>query len=376
MKLAFVGPVHPYRGGIAQFNARLVSEMSIKDDCLIINFSRLYPDFLFPGKTQFDKSAIQFGYPAERLIDSINPLSWRKASHGLKSWKPDAVIFHYWHPFFIPAYTSIARSIGADIPRVAICHNITPHEGTAFQKILTRYLLSNIDGFMVHAKSEGVDLLRLKSTAIFKSAFHPLYDNFPGQDISRKDARYKLNIEPNCKLALYFGLIRPYKGVDLFFEASKHLLDIPDLKMLAVGEVYGGKSILENQIKSLAQVRAEFIDRYIPNEEVSLYFRASDLVVLPYRSATQSGVVPIAYACNRPVVVTDVGGLSEVVSDGESGYIVPPNDVLAIAGAIRKFFNLQNSNDFNVGLADMRKKLSWSRYGELLRELITEVRKP
>ncbi len=373
MRLAFVGPVHPFRGGISHFTARLASEISSTDDCYVINFARLYPNFIFPGKTQFDHSRSEFRFPAERILDPLNPLSWRKASQQIKAWRPDALVFQYWHPFFIPALRSMAKSLKGSAPRIAICHNISPHEGAAFLKLITRSFFKHIDGFLVHAASESADLLCLKPDAVYKAGFHPLYDMFPGQEISRAEARVKLGIDSSTKLALYFGVIRPYKGVDIFFESCRLLGDLQDLKMLAVGEIYSSENELRALVASIPGNRAELIDAYVPNEEVALYFRAADLVVLPYRSATQSGVVPIAYACGRPVVVTNVGGLPEAVNDGVSGFVVPPNDPSALAGAIRQFFTSENRERFEAGVAAMKQSLSWSKYAGLLKDLIAQV---
>ncbi len=373
MRLAFVGPVHPFRGGIAHFTARLATEVSLTDDCFIVNFTHLYPDAIFPGKTQFDSSRSEFSFPSERILDPLNPFSWRRASRKIASWNPDAIIFHHWHPFFIPAFQSIAKSFAGKIPSIAICHNIAPHEGSLLQKNVTRSFFKNINGFMIHAQSEAADLLHIMPNAVWTAGFHPLYDIFPGQDISREEARRILDIGSRTKLALYFGLIRPYKGVDLFFEACMHLNDLPDLKMLAVGEIYSNEKELTDLVSSIPNGRAELRNRYVPNEEVSLYFRAADLIVLPYRSATQSGIVPIAYACDRPVVVTNVGGLPEVVIDGVTGYIVPPNNSTALARAIKDYFDSDDKNRFSTGIAEMRQRLSWARYAKLLRDLVIQI---
>lgn len=373
MKIAVVGPIYPYRGGIANFNARLIKELKLVDELLSINFSRLYPGILFPGKTQYDTSQSTFDVPSERLIDSINPFSWFSSASHINQWKPDAVIFHYWHPFFIPSYVSIIKAL-THVPCIAICHNVVPHESAGYQKWMIRQFLERLDGVMVHAQAEAEDLKRLQSSLPNKVGFHPLYDNFPNQDISKRDARERLGLPVEGKIALYFGLIRHYKGVDLFFQASDLLQDSPDLKMLAVGEIYAGREELTAQVASLPFERAELRDTYIPNELVALYFRAADLVVLPYRTATQSGIVPIAYACDRPVVVTQVGGLSEVVNDGETGFVIPPNDVQALADAIRSFFANNQYDRFQPGINRVKSRLSWKTYCEQLHELIVEVK--
>lgn len=370
MRLAFVAPVYPYRGGIAQFAAHLAQEAATRHDVRVINFSRLYPNFVFPGKTQYDYSASPHSFPSDRIIDSINPLSWLQAEQDLRRWSPDAVVFHYWHPFFAPAYRAIAKGISRDVRRIGIMHNVVSHDSGSLATRIARRFFRQLDGFVLHAEEERKslsDLLGERRTAV---AFHPIYNQFPGADKNKSKARQELGIQEDARVVLYFGLIRPYKGVDLLLDAVKQSADVPNLLALVVGEIYSEREKITVAVRECGN-RARLIDLYVPNEEVAPYFRAADLVVLPYRSATQSGVIPLAYAFDRPVIATRVGGLPDAVIEGESGYLIPPEDSSAVAEAMRLFFRL--NPDLSPGIARMREQLGWSAYLDKLENLINQI---
>lgn len=374
MKLAFVAPAHPYRGGIAHFGVRLARELKNRHELLYINFSRLYPKRLFPGKTQFDESNLPVEFPTERKLDSISPLSWYTVGHRIRGWKPDAVIFHWWHPFFGPAYRGITMSLGKKTMRIAICHNVAPHEHGKLARQAVRYGLSKMNGFVVHSRSEERELddLHLNNPRI--TLFHPLYDIFPGQDIPKSEARKRLEHESDDRIVLYFGMIRPYKGVDILLRAAEQLVDIPRLKILIVGEIYSGGTEIRRLIWKLPKGMVTLVDRYVSNEEVAFWFRAADIVALPYLSATQSGIVPIAYCCRRPVIVTCVGGLPDVVRNNETGYLIKPNDPEALADAIRKHFIKRGNPPMTAGIDAVCTELSWDRYSVELEHFIETIK--
>ncbi len=374
MKLSCIAPAHPYRGGIAHFGVRLAQELAHSNDCDYINFSLLYPEFLFPGKTQYDTSESTVSFPSERMINSVNPFSWLKTSRHIKANRADALIFHWWHPFFAPAYQAIIRTAPKASARLAICHNVLPHDKGAMFKHAIKFGLAGFDGYVVHGDSERDDLLRLFPKAKILKLFHPIYDIFSGEDTSKAEARQRLGISLDTRMILYFGLIRPYKGVDTLLKALPMLSEVDRLKCYVVGEVYSGKEELEMLMAKLPAERATLVDSYIPNESVSDWFRACDLVVLPYRSATQSGIIPIAYRCGRPVVATKVGALPDVVKEGETGYLVEPNDPEALADAIRRYFIDLNAPDLTENIARQCDNLSWARYSEELTAFIEELR--
>ncbi len=374
MRIAFVAPTHPYRGGIAHFATRLARETAGSDDVLFLNFSRLYPGILFPGKTQYDLSRDEFAFPSERILDSINPVSWLKTAGRIRDWGAEVVVFHYWHPFFARAFAMIAAHCGK-AKRIAILHNVTPHEAGVLSRVLVRPFLMRMDGVILHARSELNDLQVISKSVPYALAFHPIYDLFPGETTTKEEARRQLGLDDSERVVLYFGLIRKYKGVGVLLKAMKLLGDIPNLRLLVVGEIYDGREELLALSRELGD-RVQLVDRYVPNEEVAVYFRASDLVALPYRNATQSGVVPIAYRCDRPVLATSVGGLPDVIEEGISGYLVPPHDADAFACALRRHFLTLGNPEMREGLAQMRERLGWGRYNEILHHLIAEVREP
>jgi glycosyltransferase involved in cell wall biosynthesis len=374
MKLGFVAPGFPYRGGISHFATRLTHELSQSQECSFFNFSRLYPDLLFPGKTQFDESSSTYSFPSERIIDSISPLSWRRTGKIISEMGVETLIFHWWHPFFAPAYRGIIKSLDKRIKKICICHNAAPHEQSSLRRKLVKYGLQKMDGFVVHAAQEKAELLDILPVSRSITLFHPVYDIFPGEDEPKSLIRERLNLQQDDRVILYFGLIRPYKGVEVLLKAISLITDLPRLKLLVVGEIYSGRDDIMKLIKKLPTGIVRLVDKYVPNEEVSSWFRAADLVTLPYLSATQSGIIPIALRCNRPVVVTNVGGLPEMVDEGKSGYLVNPNNPDELAAAIRHHFIDLNNPDLSLGIASMRNRLSWDSYVSKLIWFVHELR--
>lgn len=373
MKLAFIAPGFPYRGGISHFATRLANQLSSKHNCLYVNFTRLYPKLLFPGKTQLDTSESTLSFPSERVIDSIVPHTWNRAGRIIRHWGAEALVFHWWHPFFAPSYRFISSTVAKDTVCLCICHNVSPHEQSSLRRSAVKFGLKKMDGFVVHAKQEIEELNDLLPDSRSIKLFHPVYDIFPGENIARSEARARLKLDDKDRVVLYFGLIRPYKGVEVLLRAASKLGDVPHLKLMVVGEIYANRKEIMELLDALPEDMVRLVDRYIPNEEVSTWFRASDLVALPYISATQSGVVPVALRCNRPVVVTCVGGLPEVVEEGENGYLVEPNNPEDLASAIRGHFIERGNPDMSEGIERVRRRLSWERYAEELEEFLLEL---
>ena len=373
MRIAFVAPGYPYRGGISHFATRLAKEFSQAHECLFINFRRLYPEFLFPGKTQFDESDRKIEFESDRVIDSIKPTSWRKAGMIIRNWKPDGLVFHWWHPFFGPVYRRICVNAGKRVPKVAICHNVAPHDKGGLWKSAVRFGLRKMDGFVVHAHQEQAEINKLLGNTPTINLFHPIYDIFPGEDIPRSTARKKLGFRDEDRVILYFGLIRPYKGVEVLLDAVDKLGDVEGLKVLIVGEIYSNRQEITSKIAKLPRETVMLVDKYVHNEDVATWFRAADIVALPYISATQSGVVPIAYRCKRPVIVTNVGGLPDVVDAGKTGYLVEPSDPETLAEAVRRHFLELNNPDLTQGIEKKCRELSWERYTTDLTDFIAKL---
>jgi len=354
------------RGGIAHYVALLYKYLKKRGHRVsVLSFSRQYPSLLFPGKTQEDKGRELIRLKANPIIDTINPLTWIKACLFVKRERPDLVVFKYWMPFFAPCYAAVAffaRKI-LKVHTCYICDNIIPHEKKIGDRILSKLAVRFVESFIVQSESVKKDLLSLKPDARFRLVPHPVYEIFPPA-ADTETARKQLNITEE-RVILYFGLIRKYKGVAYLVRAMEDIAQSTGARLLLCGEFYEGREEIEELIRaSRARESITLCDWFIPNEEVPVYFGAADLVVLPYVSATQSGIVQIAYNYDKPVVVTSVGGLPEIVPDGLTGYVVPPQDPAAIAGAVARFYQKREAHDFTAAVQQQKKKYSWEHMAE------------
>ncbi|MDP7021248.1 MAG: glycosyltransferase [Candidatus Krumholzibacteria bacterium] len=372
MRWALLGPFPPYRGGISHYGTFLARALEEEDEVRALNFRRLYPRLLFPGKTQLDESASSLRYPSERMLDSLSPASWEKAARFLAKEKPDALIFQWWHPFFGPAYAWIARRMAKLSPesrRLMLCHNVLPHESSFVDRALMKLGRSPMQGFLAHSEGDGEALRKLYPEALVRVHPHPPYHGLSDSSMDSETARGKLGIDPGEKILLFFGLVRQYKGLDLALEALA-LSDDPTLRLWVVGEFYEKQAETEKQIERLKlQGRVRLVNRYVPNDEIPLYFQAADLLLLPYRSATQSGIVEIAHASSRPVLATDVGGLSAQIRHRETGLLVPPEDPVALANAIEQYFREGLEAGFVKAIRAELSTRDWASLARCLREL-------
>jgi glycosyltransferase involved in cell wall biosynthesis len=361
MKICMIGPFYPLRGGIAHYNAQLGLELMARHEITVISFSRQYPALLFPGRTQFDHGSPAPGFTAEAMLDSINPLSWLRAGRRIAEFSPDLVIAHWWHPFFgLCLGTTVRLARRRSRARVIfICHNVVPHEPFPGARGLTRFALAPGDAWLVHSETDRQDLESLNLRGHTLLAPQPPGQGF-GEPIDKETAKSRLGLSGNT--LLFFGLIRRYKGLPRLLEAMPLVLQKVNCTLLVVGEFYEGKDHCLNLIGNLGLAsHVRVIDRFVPDDEVSLYFSAADLVVLPYESATQSGIVPIAYAFERPVLATRVGGLPEAVRNGETGFLVEPRNPAALAAAIIRFYEEDMGSVFRQHILKQRH-FSW---GEL-----------
>jgi glycosyltransferase involved in cell wall biosynthesis len=370
MNLVLVGTAFPLRGGIAHYVALLYRELSRKHRVTVINFSRQYPSFLFPGRTQEDGGEESIPVPNERILDSINPWTWVRAYRAIRRAKADAVVFKYWMPFFGPSYATVAwlaRRFGK-ARVIYIADNVVPHERRPLEGILSWLALRWVDGFIVQSRAVREDLLRARPDAVWREVPHPVYAIF-GDAIDRADARRRLGLD-TPRVLLFFGYVRGYKGLPVLLRTLPLLPHLAETTLVVAGEFYEGKEEAEALISSLGlQDRVRLVDRYIPNEEVRLFFSAADVAVLPYRSATQSGIIQIAYQFDRPVITTDVGGLREVVDEGRTGFAVPPEDPAALAEAIGRFYAARGTTDFEANVRAWKSQFSWARLVEAIEEL-------
>jgi glycosyltransferase involved in cell wall biosynthesis len=367
-RIAIVGPAYPLRGGNALFVAHLYESLRRDHDTYVVSFKRLYPSLLFPGKTQLNLSHDPVkSTPSRQLIDSIDPFSWGRAVNWIAQPKrrPDLVVFVWWNPLFGVCYGEMAKMLKrkVDAGIVFVCENVVSHENRAVDQALTRFALSKADYFLVLSGVVGRRLQSMFPTTPLRQAALPIYDCYRGSDVDRDDVRTALGL--TRPTILFFGYVRAYKGLEYLLRAMPRVLARVDADLLIVGEFYDDRAKYDRIIEERGlSDRVKVVAEHVPDEDVGKYFTASDVVVLPYVSATQSGITQIAFAFGLPVISTDVGGLPEVVTNGRTGYIVPPMDEDALAAAIVRYFEEDRGAAFckNVEIEAKRDMA-----GELLR---------
>ena len=363
MKIVVLGTAWPYRGGIALFNERLAREFQKEgDDVITYTFTLQYPSFLFPGKTQYSEEPAPQDMNIVRKVSSVNPFNWIKVGRELKKLAPDLIVIGFWLPFMAPCLGTIARIAGKNGKTrvVSVVHNIIPHEHRIGDKMFASFFCKSVDGFVAMSDSVLNDLTRFDNVKPRVFCRHPLYDNF-GQHVERSNALAELGLDSNYRYMLFFGLIRDYKGLDIMLKAyADSRLRQMGVKLIVAGEFYNNAEKYFELEKELG-LEGEVIwhREFVPDSRVRYYFGAADIIVQPYKSATQSGVTQIAYHFEKPMIVTNVGGLAEIVPDGKAGYVVEP-DEKQIADAIVDFFGNNRQNEFNEGLLFEKKKYAWS----------------
>ena len=374
MKIICIGPGNPLRGGIAKFNESFALACKAEGhDTEIVSFRFLYPGFLFPGKSQFTDDPAPKGLTIHSWLHSLNPINWMKVADKIISLKPELVILNYWMPFFAPVMGFVARRIKrkSKVKIIAITHNLIPHEKQAFSGILTRYFVNSIDG-LVCLSSSVLDDLRLfnKSTPALCLP-HPVYDIY-GSKVSREEALNHLHLNPEKKYLLFFGLIRKYKGLDLLLEAFSRVKN-PELFLLVAGEFYEDKTTYTVLAGNLGiSDKVIFTDSFIPDSEVKYYFSASEMVVQPYITATQSGVTQIAYQFDCPMLVTNTGGLAEIVLDTKTGFVceIDPEE---ISDKIELFFNDNLGPAMIENIKQEKQRFSWDNFVQQVLKLKTSL---
>ncbi len=357
MKIAIVGPAHPYRGGIASFNECMALELQdAGHEVEIITFTMQYPSFLFPGKTQYTDASPPSSLQISRRVSTINPFSWYKTGKYLKRQKFDLIVLRYWMPFFAPCLAAIAKFSG--IKSVLFADNIIPHEKRVGDDQLTELICKSVEGYAVLSKAVEEDLNNL---GIIKPTFynpHPIFNQF-GDKVDKQIAIQKLGLDKDKRYLLFFGFIREYKGLDLLLDAMKDLDS--NIHLIVAGEFYGNEEQYRKQMQeSQLENRCHFFDQYIPDEQVKYYFSASEALVLPYKSATQSGVTQIGYHFEIPMIITNVGGLSEYIDHGRQGLVTETN-ASAIQSGIQKFLSSDPST-FIEAVQARKEEFTWTRF--------------
>jgi len=374
MKISFLSTFFPFRGGIAQFNALLYRELEKKNEIEAITFKTQYPNFLFPGETQFVQEGDKADeIRAKRLLNSVNPFTWFKTRNYIKTQNPDLVLTKYWMTFFGPSLGLSLRNLNKKTVRISILDNVIPHERRFFDSFANRLFLKNNDGFIVMSDKVLADLLQLKPQAKYIRINHPLYNHF-GEMLNSIESKEKLGLKSDKKTLLFFGFIRAYKGLDLLLEAFNKLDD--SYQLIIAGEIYGDFSPYQTLIeKSPNKANIHLFNHYIKDEEVSLYYSAVDVCVLPYKSATQSGITSISYHFELPIIATDVGGLKETIHDNKTGMIVPKPEPEMIKQTIENYFLEGKRPEMMKNIQEENKSNSWSNFTTKLIDFTEELAK-
>lgn len=374
MKLVIIGATYPFRGGNAHYTSLLYLTLKKKHQVKLYSYKRQYPQFLYPGKTDKDPSkkilAIE---EAEPILDYANPLTWYSTYKKIKKTNPDLLIFNWFTIFSFFQFFTISTLVkkNTKIKIVFICHNVFPHEPSFSDKFLIKLSLRNGDFFIVHSKNELENLSNLMPNANIQHCHHPIYDIFNFNNLTKKEAKIKLNIKG--KTLLFFGLIRKYKGLEYLIQSLPLILKHFDIKLLIVGEFWENKKRYLDLICDLnLREKVKIIDQYIPNEDIEMYFRASDLIITPYVSVTGSGIIQIANSFNKPIIATKIGCFPEIIEDKKTGYLVKPKDPSSIAKAVLDYFdNPENAAMFKGNIIEKKKEFSWDKMAQTIERLIS-----
>lgn len=368
MHIVILGTAYPFRGGLATFNERLARQLQAEGHQVeVITFTLQYPSFLFPGKTQYSTENAPTDLLINQQVNSCNPLNWFKVGHRIRKMQPDLLITCYWMAFFAPCYSIIERIAkrNGKTRTIALVHNMIPHEPSILDKLFAPFYVRSTDGFVALSESVVQDINHLDKNHKLKTSYpHPIYDHY-GEQMSKEEACQALDLDPEKQYMLFFGLVRAYKGLDLLLDAFGKVKDqLPDLRLIVAGEFY------EDEEKYRAQLyfnklndRVIIHNDFIADADLCKYFGAADLIVQPYKSATQSGVTQVAFHFEKPMLVTNVGGLGEIVHDHKMGYAVEPN-ADAIAAALTDYYTHSRQADYTEYLIKQKDNYSWSKLAE------------
>jgi D-inositol-3-phosphate glycosyltransferase len=370
-KVIIIGPAFPFRGGIANFNNALAQEYYDRgDEVILYSFTLQYPGFLFPGTTQYESGEAPKNLKIKTLINSVNPFNWINVARKINAEKPDYVVVRYWLPFMAPCLGTIARLLNKKIKILAVTDNVIPHEKRIGDTLLTSYFVKSCDAFLSLSASVLDDLSKFTNTTYKKFIPHPIYNVF-GDKIPKEKAIENLGLNPNDKHLLFFGFVRKYKGLDLMLKAmGDSRIKSLGIKLIIAGEFYDDKTEYINMIADLG-IEENIIMKsdFIPADKVKDYFCAADMITQTYRTATQSGVTQIAYSFERPMLVTNVGGLAEIVPNNKVGYVTSGNPK-AIADAIVDFYTNNKEEEFTVNTSIEKKRFSWESFVDGVEQLM------
>ncbi len=376
MKIALIGPTYPFRGGISHYTTLLYRHLRQRHTVQFFTFTRQYPKWLFPGKSDRDPSHAPLReHHVRPILDSLNPFSWIKVAREISRSNPDLVIIPWWVTFWTPQFWTIATLIKRlSTPKVLfLCHNVLEHDSNRLTKLLTAIVLRKGNYFIVHSNEDAANLRNLIPDATLRISFHPTYDVFNQGTVDQDTLRKRLGVKG--KVLLFFGFVRRYKGLTYLIEALPDILTRFEVTVLVVGEFWKDKQEYIRRIDELdLKDNIIIIDEYVPNEEIRTYFSLADLVVQPYLSATGSGVIQTAFGFNKPVIATTVGSLPEVVSDGKTGYLIPPASAAALSRTVVKFFNEGKEQQFSENIKKERYKFSWETMIDVIEDLALGIK--
>lgn len=366
-KIVLIGPVYPYKGGISHYTGMMYRELAGRHEVDMISYKMQYPRLLFRREQKDYKNDSFRVEKARYLLHTANPFNIIRTARLIRRQKPDMVIIQWWHPYFAPCYRLLEQFMGRQ-NLVFVCHNVFPHERFPLDRMLTRMVLKRGRHFIVHAREEGRELESILAAPDYRVTPHPTYNMFLFEHLGREAARERLQIAPGTKLLLFFGFVREYKGLRHLLRAMPLIAArLGGVRLMVVGDFDSDK---ESYVKLIGELGigelVQLVDGYIPDREVEKYFAACDLTVLPYESATQSGIVQIAFGFTKPVIVTDVGGLPEVVEDGRTGYVVKPRNPEALADAVCRFYEEERQAEFEEQIRREAYRFSWERMGEVV----------
>lgn len=377
MRIVIIGPTYPIASGISHYNTLLFRELKKHTSAELFSFTFQYPGFLFPGKSQTDRvSREKIEEPGPRCcLSPINPFTWLKTVLEIRQKKIDLVIFHWWTVYWAPLYffLIVFLKILSRAKILMICHNVYDHESSWFKKWMSRAVLRLSDLYVVHSEMCEKQVLQFKPCAKIQKTFHPTYDVFNFRKFTDEEAKRELKVSGN--VILFFGKTRPYKGLKYLLMALPEVIENKEVTVFIVGEFWERAECYQQLLQnSFIRNHVRIVNQFIPNEDIELYFRAADVVVLPYLEATASGVAQIAFAFNKPVIASNVGALSEMIEDSKTGYLVPPADASALAKRIIQFFSQGHKEEFSSNINKSKGRFSWQTFTGKILSFIEENR--
>ena len=377
MKIIAVGPLYPYTGGIPQHLGSTCAALAKEHEVSGVSFSMLYPKLLYKP-TQRDPANTAFRFePVQFMLNSVNPVTWYRTARYINREKPDLVILPWWHPWFGPCFSTLLRRLDREIIKVIVCHNVLPHDGFPMKNVLTRAVLKRGDAFIVHSTQEQENLKKFVRDPLYSYVTLPAFTQFKKRNLGREEARRELGIPEGQEMVLFFGYIREYKGLKHLIRALPKICAArPKAHLYIVGDFFENNK--EDYLRLIRETGTEplltLADGYLPDDRVEPYFAAADLCVLPYESATQSGITQVSECFCVPAVVTDVGGLPETVADGETGFVVPPRDPDALADAVVRFFAEGRAAAFSENIRRKNELNSWDRMTDAVDRMAEKIR--